>query len=307
MINYNRTVFVFLLLSLGIFKLGSCSANNVTVKCIKSEREALVRFKRGVGSPPKLSSWVGEECCQWKGVECHNDSGHVTKLNLSNPAGRPRHFDYYENPVLRGIDYRNRRACDTCSVALPSGSSYNRYSRSSRKLLGDVNSSFSGDVNASLSGEITRYLGNLSSLTHLDLGGNYKLSTKNLDWVSSLSSLEYLYMGGVKINPTKADWLHAINMLPSLRELSLYSCELKHLPSSLTFLNLTSLRVLDLSYNPFNTSIDLSYNPFNTSIPQWLFNLTSLTSLDLTFSNQSGKIPDSFGKTWKLEIPLSRW
>ncbi|KAF3950784.1 hypothetical protein CMV_023505 [Castanea mollissima] len=99
----------------------------------------------------------------------------------------------------------------------------NRYSSSSRYLLGDVNSSFSGDVDASLSGEITRYLGNLSSLTHLDLGGNYNLSTKNLDWVSSLSSLESLYMGGVKINPTKADWLHAINMLPSLRELSLYS------------------------------------------------------------------------------------
>ena len=108
-------------------------------------------------------------------------------------------------------------------------------------------------------------------------------------------------MGGVKINHTKADWLHAINMLPSLLELSLYSCELKHLPSSLTILNFTSLHVLDLSYNPFNTSIHLSYNPFNTSIPQWLFNLTSLTSLDLTFSNQGGKVLDSFGRLGRLK------
>ncbi|KAL4626220.1 hypothetical protein ACB092_05G080200 [Castanea dentata] len=293
MINYNHTVFVFLLLSLGIFKLGSCSENNVTVKCIKSEREALVRFKEGVGSPAKLSSWVGEDCCQWKGVECDNESGHVTKLNLSNPAGRPRHFDYATT---------NRNLpCTVCSDVLAVSSPYARSSAKSARLLGDVNSSFSGDVNASLSGEITRYLGNLSNLTHLDLGGNYNLSTKNLDWVSSLSSLEYLYMGGVKINPTKADWLHAINMLPSLRELSLYSCELKHLPSSLTFLNLTSLRVLDLSYNKFNTSIDLSYNPFNTSIPQWLFNLTRLKNLDLTFSNQRGKIPDSFGRLESLK------
>ena len=105
MINYNHTVFVFLLFSLGIFSLGSCSENNVTVKCIKSEREALVRFKEGViDFPGKLSSWVGEDCCQWKGVECDNESGHVTNLNLSNPAGRHRHFDYYESPAvcLRG-------------------------------------------------------------------------------------------------------------------------------------------------------------------------------------------------------------
>ncbi|XP_050286248.1 receptor-like protein EIX2 [Quercus robur] len=244
MINYNHTVFVFLLLSLGIFKLGSCSENNV--KCIQSEREALVSFKAGVNDTPagKLSSWVGEDCCQWKGVECDNKSGHVTKLNLSNPAGRHRHFDYYDaisrsSPVCENL---------ACSAGLPSRNSYDRRYSKYARLLGDVNSSFSRDVNASLSGEITPYLSNLSSLTHLDLEGNYNLSTKNLDWVSSLSSLEYLYMGGVKINHTKADWLHAINMLPSLRELSLYSCELKYLPSSLTFLHLTSLRALDLSY-----------------------------------------------------------
>ena len=99
MINYNHSVVVFLLLSLGIFKLGSCSenqsqTNNVTVKCIKSEREALVRFKEGViDFPGKLSSWVGEDCCQWKGVEC-DESDHVIKLNLSNPAGRRRHYEY---------------------------------------------------------------------------------------------------------------------------------------------------------------------------------------------------------------------
>ncbi|XP_050286245.1 receptor-like protein EIX2 isoform X2 [Quercus robur] len=295
MINYNHTVFVFLLLSLGIFKLGSCienqsQTNNVAVKCIESEREALLKFKEGViDFPGKLSSWDGEDCCQWKGVECDNESGHVTKLNLSNPAGRPRHFDYYER--YQSSSKNRNSPCAACSAGLPAGGYYDRGSKSkSARLLGDVNSSFSRDVNASLSGEITRYLGNLSSLTHLDLGGNYNLSTQNLYWVSSLSSLEYLYMGGVKINHTNADWLYAINMLPSLLELSLYSCELNHLPSSLTFLNFTSLHVLDLSYNPFNTSI-----------PKWLFNLTSLTNLDLTSSNQGGIILDSFGSLRSLK------
>ena len=101
MINYNHTVVVFLLLSLLIFKLGSCTENqsptnnNVTAKCIQSEREALVSFKAGVNDiPGKLSSWDGEDCCQWNGVECDNESGHVIKLNLSNPAGRHRHYEY---------------------------------------------------------------------------------------------------------------------------------------------------------------------------------------------------------------------
>ena len=143
MINYNHTVFVFLLLSLGIFKLGSCidnqsQTNNVTVKCIQSEREALLRFKAGViDIPGKLSSWVGEDCCQsWKGVECNNESGHVTKLNLSNPAGRPRHFDYYE---IYQYD-RNRAPEDlakVCKACLPARRSYDRGSEYGR-LLGKI-------------------------------------------------------------------------------------------------------------------------------------------------------------------------
>ena len=131
MINYNHTVFVFLLLSLGIFELGSCSENNVIVKCIKSEREALLRFKEGViDFPGKLSSWVGEDCCQWKGVECDSESGHVTKLNLSNPAGRHRHFDYPNRPV-----------CAACSDICASSSPFNKgheCSKSSRSLLGKI-------------------------------------------------------------------------------------------------------------------------------------------------------------------------
>lgn len=138
MINYNHTVVVFLLLSLGIFKLGSCSenqsqTNNVTVKCTQSEREALVSFKAGVNG--KLSSWVGEDCCQWKGVECDNESGHVTKLNLSNPAGRPRHFDYYE--IDQASSKNRNRPCAACSAGLPAGGPYDRGSKYAR-LLGKI-------------------------------------------------------------------------------------------------------------------------------------------------------------------------
>ncbi|KAL0009495.1 hypothetical protein SO802_010997 [Lithocarpus litseifolius] len=95
-------------------------------------------------------------------------------------------------------------------------------------------------------------------------------------------------MGGQ--NLTEANWLQAVNMLPSLHELHLSENALDRLPPSLPFVNLTSLFVLDLSKNQFNSSI-----------PQWLFNLTSLTILDLSFNSFQGTIPYNFVNLRNLE------
>ena len=100
MANLNLNfILVFLLFSLfgssplGIFKPSSCSEDQsrTNTKCIYTEREALLSFKKGVSDDSgRLSSWVGEDCCQWGGVECNNQSGHVTKLDLSCEKKRYR-------------------------------------------------------------------------------------------------------------------------------------------------------------------------------------------------------------------------
>ncbi|XP_019157717.1 PREDICTED: probable leucine-rich repeat receptor-like protein kinase At2g33170 [Ipomoea nil] len=82
------------------------------------------------------------------------------------------------------------------------------------------------------------------------------------------------------------NWLEAINMLPSLRELHLSYCDLPKLSQSLRLLNNSLLEVLDLSHSEFNTVI-----------PKWMFNLNNLVSLDLTSSGFLSPLPDG---PWNL-------
>ncbi|XP_076895393.1 receptor-like protein EIX2 [Bidens hawaiensis] len=100
----------------------------------------------------------------------------------------------------------------------------------------------------------------------------------NMQWLSGLRFLNHLDMSG--LNLSKAiDWFQVINTLPSLVELHLSYCKLMHITS----LNLTSLSVLDLSSNDFSNSL----------VPQWIFSLTSLVSLDLSWCDFHGPIPSS--------------
>ncbi|KAI8000495.1 Receptor-like protein EIX2 [Camellia lanceoleosa] len=71
-----------------LINFNMATADNVTsmIKCIETERKTLFAFKQGLEDPSnRLSSWIGNGCCQWSGVECNKTSGHVIKLDLRNP------------------------------------------------------------------------------------------------------------------------------------------------------------------------------------------------------------------------------
>ncbi|KAF5800317.1 putative leucine-rich repeat-containing, plant-type, leucine-rich repeat domain superfamily [Helianthus annuus] len=90
-------------------------------------------------------------------------------------------------------------------------------------------------------------------------------------WLSSMSSLRHLDMSGVYLTEA-SDWFQVINTLPSLAQLHLSSSGLPDIHPNVASLNLTFLSSLDLSYNNFNKSF----------MPQWIFSITSLVSLDLS-------------------------
>ncbi|GFP87042.1 receptor-like protein 12 [Phtheirospermum japonicum] len=91
-----------------------------------------------------------------------------------------------------------------------------------------------------------------------------------MQWLSRLSSLEHLDLTGANLSET-SNWLQVLNNLPSLVDLRLSRCGLR-LFDSIEVVNFTSLRVLDLSANNFDTLV----------VPHWIGSLEKLVHLDLS-------------------------
>ncbi|XP_038679614.1 receptor-like protein EIX1 [Tripterygium wilfordii] len=292
-----------------VYFIATCVLLSISTSCLQVdggkdiEREALLAFKEGLTDPSgRLSFWVGADCCNWRGIGCDNQTGQVNKLDLRNPFqfinGGVADPDAYKRSCLGGkIDASLLRLRDLNHLDLSlndfEGTQIPEFLGKLRNLR-YLNISF-----ASFGGEVPSHLGNLSSLQELDLyadsygsAGTWELHAENLQWLTGLSSLKVLNLGFVKLNDIGADWLQAVNMLPSLEELNLHWCELQGgLPLSLSVINFTSLSVLDLSENSFNSLM-----------PQWFFNLTSLTELHLRWNFFNGPIPADFAKLESLEV-----
>ncbi|KAL6196937.1 hypothetical protein ACLB2K_032550 [Fragaria x ananassa] len=274
------------------------------VKCIEEERQVLLTFKHHLTDPSgRLSSWSGRNCCQWNGLSCDNHTGHIVKMDLRNP------YPYIVDDVEWDfVDYQPSCLSGKINPSLLSIKHLYYLDLSWNDFQGIHIPNFLGNLTslrylnlsyASFSGEIPHFLGNLSNLNYLDLD-NSRLSndndktllSKNLSWLSRLSSLKYLNLGGVYLRRAGVSWLHYVNMLPSLLELHLSACRIhsNQLALSLPTLNFTSLSVLDMS-EIF----------FNSSIPSWFSNLTSLKTLDLYGSSLVGPIPNDFSSFKNLE------
>ncbi|XP_031265021.1 receptor-like protein EIX1 [Pistacia vera] len=325
------TTFIVVLLAIAATETSFCNGSS-DVGCIETERQALLKFKRGLedGSSNGLASWNSSDrdCCQWAGVVCDNFTGHILKLQLQDSmlVGKisPSLLDFkhliyldlgsndfsqeVEVPTFLG-SLRNLRYLNLCQTGFLGRVPHEFGNLSNLQYL-DLSHNL-------LQGPIPHGLQNLSSLKHLDLSGNF-FNSSIPNWLNKFTHLEYLSLSSPYLsqssppNSLQGPIPKSFGGLCNLRFISLSNFNLSQdiseilnifsgcISNKLESLLLGGTRLFGHLNNQFGQyknlgSLSLTLNSISGLIPSSLGELSSLEVLDLSNNELNGSIPSSLG------------
>jgi Leucine-rich repeat (LRR) protein len=290
------------LISICLLSISFC-ISTVFGQCLGNQQSLLLQLKDSLvfdrASSTKLVHWnPSVDCCSWEGVTCNE--GRVIGLDLTNESISG---GFNSSSSLFSLQYLQHLglACNNFSNQIPS--QFDRLTN-----LGYLNLS-----NACFTGQIPIAISQLTRLVSLDLSTSYmdhcvfdslKLENPNLNMlVQNLSELTELYLDRVNISVQGSEWGTALSSsLPKLRVLSLSHCHLSG-PIPMFVFEFPSLERLDLSHNKLGlafsklktfpqvlinqstlSNLDLSANQIHGDIPNWIWNLRYLDSLNLSYN-----------------------
>ncbi|KOM55325.1 hypothetical protein LR48_Vigan10g121700 [Vigna angularis] len=275
-----------------------------------------------------LSTWRDEDssrdCCKWKGIQCDNQTGHVTILRLS-------FFEWYtEYHFIVSLAKYSTFATQS-KFFFGSDIPQIIASLTNLRYLNLTDSGFGGNIPTQLgslthlryldlsynylNGELPYQLGKLSQLRYLDLTGNsffgalpfqvgnlpflhtlglegnFDLKPKDAEWLSNL-----YYLTNIKFyslpNP---DWLQTIKF-PKLRELRLVDCSLldTHIQSLHHSNFFTSLTILDLSFKMLTSSTLQSLSNFSLNLQELYLSYNNIDSFLISTTSITNSLSSLF-------------
>ncbi|KEH33790.1 LRR amino-terminal domain protein [Medicago truncatula] len=252
------------------------SNNHRVLGCNKKDQETLLIFKNGTtGSwDDSTTTWSAEEdCCAREGVHCNNIIGRVIELDLLF-----RQLEGEINLCILELEFLN----------------YLKLTVYEFDVMVSIPTILPNITHAS---NLLYFELSLMSMSYSTSGLVSYIHMDNLDWLSSLSSLENLYLSGIDLSK-ESNWIQGVSTLPSLLQLQISDWKPNNfmINPSIEYLNLSSIVTLDLSFNNFashlpdgffNLTKDLTYLRLHQSnihggIPSSLLNLQNLTYLDLS-------------------------
>ncbi|KAL2577575.1 hypothetical protein AAZX31_16G156200 [Glycine max] len=256
---------LLLLLHAAVSILGFNSLpNSAEIKCIQTERQALLNFKHGlIDGYGILSTWSDDDsnrdCCKWKGIQCNNQTGHVEMLHL---RGQDTQYLRGAINISSLIALENIEHLDLSSNSFP-------WSHIPEHMGSFTNLRYLNLSDCYFIGIIPYDIGKLTHLLSLDLGKNLYLYGQIPYQLGNLTHLQYLDLSD---NDLDGELPYQLGNLSQLRYLDLAGGNSFSGALPILIGNLPLLHTLGLGGKFDVKSKDA----------EWLTNLSSLTKLRLS-------------------------